>query len=49
MTVGQVTVEHILRVFFSVVFCYVHISMDYLHMDEKRGHVMCGNQLAIER
>ena len=25
------------------------ISMDYLRMDGKRGHVTCGNQLAIER
>ena len=23
--------------------------MDYLRMDEKRGHVTCGNRLAIER
>ena len=23
--------------------------MDYLRMDRKRGHVMCGNRLAIER
>ena len=23
--------------------------MDYLRMDGKRGHVTCGNQLAIER
>ena len=27
----------------------VHHTMDYLQMDEKRGHVTCGNQLAIER
>ena len=24
-------------------------SMDYLRMDGKRGHVTCGNRLAIER
>ena len=23
--------------------------MDYLRMDEKRGHVTCGNRLAIQR
>ena len=23
--------------------------MDYSRMDRKRGHVMCGNRLAIER
>ena len=25
------------------------IAMDYLRMDGKRGHVTCGNRLAIER
>ena len=24
-------------------------TMDYLRMDGKRGHVTCGNQLAVER
>ena len=30
---------------------YIRIgqTMDYLRMDKKRGHVTCGNQLAIER
>ena len=27
----------------------VHSSMDYLRMDGKRGHMTCGNRLAIER
>ena len=27
----------------------VRITMDYLRMDGKRGHVTCGNRLAIER
>ena len=28
---------------------FLHQSMDYLRMDGKRGHVTCGNRLAIER
>ena len=27
----------------------ITLSMDYLRMDGKRGHVTCGNRLAIER
>ena len=27
----------------------INVSMNYLRMDGKRGHVTCGNRLAIER
>ena len=33
----------------DIFFSSVGLTMDYLRMDGKRGHVTCGNRLAIER
>ena len=34
--------------FINIYIC-ITLIMDYLRMDGKRGHVTCGNRLAIER